>query len=119
MATLDSTLTDVGRRGLRVFASDRLPDREYDRYWRRNGLRERVPRSDAETGDESGAESGDEAGDEAGPGAGDESGDNGAAAGTFVVVDTGQDVCYDELAQAACAAEGSAFYGQDAPARRP
>jgi len=38
----------------------------------------------------------------------------GPAAGDYVVVDTGQDHCYDDRSQIACPAAGQAFYGQDA-----
>jgi hypothetical protein len=39
---------------------------------------------------------------------------DGAPAGGYPVVDTGQDTCYDDGGAIACPAAGAAFYGQDA-----
>jgi hypothetical protein len=41
-------------------------------------------------------------------------GSGATAAGSFAVVDTGQDACYDGSKSIACPVEGGAFYGQDA-----
>ena len=48
------------------------------------------------------------------PAAGPDSGQSKGAGLTYVIVDTGQQRCYDNGREANCPAEGSAFYGQDA-----
>lgn len=66
----------------------------------------------------SGLSSGDSAADETtNDNGGNSSADDGSGstlAGSFAVVDTGQDTCYDASPAITCQAEGEAFYGQDA-----